>query len=167
MRFWDDRKGTASAVIGMIFIMIAMMLIALAFDTAFIYARRDAIKQALDYSNMSVYRNLNKERLAEGILEIDKTMAKDTFQGFLIENLRLDSSFNPQADSLAAGPVEIEDFRLFNPDDLPNTDGLGNRVTEVAVYSQIRVPLKPVFSGIFATFSIPVAITTDIPVGLP
>lgn len=167
MRFWDDRKGTASAVIGMIFVMIAMMLIALVFDTAFIFAKRDAIKQALDYSNMAVYRNLNEEKLAEGILEIDKTTAQDTFQEFLIKNLRLDSSLNPLPDSLAAGPVEVEDFRVFNSEDLSNTDGLGNLVTEVSVYSQIRVPLKPVFSGIFTTFSVPVAITTDIPVGLP
>lgn len=167
MRFWDDRKGTASAVIGMIFVMIAMMLIALVFDTAFIFAKRDAIKQALDYSNMAVYRNLNEEKLAEGILEIDKTTAQDTFQEFLIKNLRLDSSLNPLPDSLAAGPVEVEDFRVFNSEDLPNTDGLGNLVTEVSVYSQIRIPLKPVFSGIFTTFSVPVAITTDIPVGLP
>lgn len=167
MQFWENRKGTASAVIGMIFVMIAMMLIALVFDTAFIFAKRDAIKQALDYSNMAVYRNLNEEKLAEGILEIDKTTAQDTFQEFLIENLRLDSSLNPLPDSLAAGPVEVEDFRVFNSEDLPNTDGLGNLVTEVSVYSQIRIPLKPVFSGIFTTFSVPVAITTDIPVGLP
>lgn len=57
-------------------------------------------------------------------------------------------------------------FRVFNPKDLPNTDGLGNQVTEVSVYSQIQVPVRPVFSGLFATVPVPVAITTDVPEGV-
>lgn len=167
MLFWRDRKGGATAVIGAIITLISMMLFALAFDTAFLYARRDAIKQALDYSNMAVYRNLNREKLVDGILEIDVTSAQDTFREFLANNLRLDGNLNPLPGSLAAGPVQVVDFQVFNPEDLPNTDGLGNIVTEVSVYSQIRVPVKPIFSGLFSTVSVPVAITTDIPEGLP
>jgi len=167
MLFWRDRKGGATAVIGAIITLISMMLFALAFDTAFLYARRDAIKQALDYSNMAVYRNLNREKLVDGILEIDVISAQDTFREFLANNLRLDGNLNPLPGSLAAGPVQVVDFQVFNPEDLPNTDGLGNIVTEVSVYSQIRVPVKPIFSGLFSTVSVPVAITTDIPEGLP
>lgn len=167
MLFWRDRKGGATAVIGAIITLISMMLFALAFDTAFLYARRDTTKQALDYSNMAVYRNLNREKLADGILEIDVISAQDTFREFLANNLRLDGNLNPLPGSLAAGPVQVVDFQVFNPEDLPNTDGLGNIVTEVSVYSQIRVPVKPIFSGLFGTVSVPVAITTDIPEGLP
>jgi len=167
MLFWRDKKGAASAVIGSITIMVAMMLFALAFDTAFLYARRDAIKQALDYSNMAVYRNLKRNKLADGIIEINETAGQDTFRQFLAQNLRLDGNLNPLEGSLAAGPVQIIDFKVFNPEDLPNIDGLGNRVTEVSVYSQIRVPVRPVFSGLFTTVSILVAITTDVPEGLP
>ncbi|KKM13048.1 hypothetical protein SY88_00320 [Clostridiales bacterium PH28_bin88] len=165
--FCQDNKGTAAAIIGVITVMLAMMLFALAFDTAFLYARRDAIKQALDYSNMAVYRNLDLDKLADGILYINKTAAEDTFQEFLAQNLRLDGSLNPLPGSLAAGPVQVVDFRVFNPEDLPNIDGLGNPVTEVSVYSQVRVPVRPVFSGLFTTVSVPVAITTDVPRGLP
>jgi len=167
MLFWCDRKGGASAVIGSIIIFIAMLLLALVFDTAFLYARRDAIKQALDYSNMAVYRNLNREKLADSILEIDKTAAQETFREFLAHNLRLDGNLNPLPGSLAAGVVDIVDFRVFNPEELPNTDGLGNPITEVSVYSQVMVPVKPLFSGLFTTVSVSVAITTDIPEGLP
>lgn len=163
MNFWHNREGTASAIIGMLTVMIAMMLFALAFDTAFLYARRDAIKQALDYSNMAVYRNMDRGKLADGILYIDKTAAQETFRDFLAQNLRLDESLNPLPGSHAAGPVQVVDFRVFNPEDLPNIDGLGNRVTEVSVYSQIRVPVRPVFSGLFTMVSVPVAITTDVP----
>lgn len=164
--FWQDNKGTAAAIIGVVTVMLAMMLFALAFDTAFLYARRDAIKQALDYSNMAVYRNLDLDKLADGILYINKTAAEDTFQEFLAQNLRLDESLNPLPGSYAAGPVQVVDFRVFNPEDLPNTDGLGNPVTEVSVYSQVRVPVRPVFSGLFTTVSVPVAITTDVPDGV-
>lgn len=167
MQFWRDRKGAASAVVGSIILLVAMTLLALAFDTAFLYARRDAIKQALDYSNMAVYRDLNREKLADGILAIDKTAAQDTFREFLAQNLRLESNLTPRPGSFAAGLVQVVDFRVFNPEDLPNTDGLGNPVNEVSVYSQIRVPVKPLFSGLLTTVSVPVAITTDIPEGLP
>ncbi|TDA67827.1 MAG: hypothetical protein D9V47_09970 [Clostridia bacterium] len=167
MSFWRDRKGAASALIGVVTVMMAMMLFALAFDAAFLYARRDAIKQALDYSNMAVYRELDRDRLADGDLYLNEITAQDTFREFLAQNLRLDGNLNPRPGSPAAGPVEVVDFRVFNPQDLPNTDGLGNPVTEVSVYSQIRVPVRPVFVGLFTTVSVPVAITTDVPEGLP
>ncbi|MCR4441240.1 MAG: hypothetical protein QHH10_03875 [Peptococcaceae bacterium] len=167
MLFWRDQKGGASAVTGAITVMIAMMLLALAFDTAYLYARRDAIKQALDYSNMAVYRNLDREKLADRLLAIEEIAAQDTFREFLAQNLRLDGNLNPLPGSLAAGPVQVADFRVFNPEDLPNTDGLGNPVTEVSVYSRVRVPVKPLFAGLFAAIPVQVAITTDIPEGLP
>lgn len=37
----------------------------------------------------------------------------------------------------------------------------------VSVYSQVRLPVRPVFSGLFTTVSVPVAITTYVPDGLP
>jgi len=149
-----------------IIVTITMMLFALAFDTAFLYARRDTIKQALDYSNMAVYRNMDRDKLADGILYIDKSAAQGTFREFLAQNLQLDADLNPLTGSLATGPVQVVDFQVFNPEDLPNTDGLGNPVTEVSVYSQIRVPVQPVFSGFFTIVSVPVAITTDVPDGV-
>lgn len=63
--------------------------------------------------------------------------------------------------------MEVVDLLVFNPEDLPNTGGLGNQVTEVSVYSQVRVPVWLIFSGLFTTVSVPVAITTDVPDGLP
>jgi len=87
MSFWRDRDGAASAIIGVITVMMAMMLFALAFDAAFLYTRRDAIKQALDYSNMAVYRNMDRGKLADGILYIDKKAAQETFRDFLAQNL--------------------------------------------------------------------------------
>ena len=38
-------------------------------------------------------------------------------------------------------------------------------MVEVSVYSQIRVPVRPLFFGLFATVPVPVAITTDVPEG--
>jgi len=164
--FWQDNKGATSAIIGVVTVMIAIMLFALAFDTAFLYVRRDVIKQALDYSNLAVYRELDRDRLADGELYLNEIAAQDTFREFLAQNLRLDGNLNPLPGSPAAEPVTVADFRIFNPEDLPNTDGLGNPVTEVSVYSQIWVPVRPVFAGLFTTVSVPVAITTDVPDGI-
>lgn len=54
-------------------------------------------------------------------------------------------------------------FRVFSQEDLPGVDRLGNPVTEVSVYSQIRVPVRPIFSELFSMVTLLVAITTDIP----
>ena len=57
-------------------------------------------------------------------------------------------------------------FEVFNPDDLPATDSLGNTIDEVSIHSRIMVPLEPMFAGLFMTVNMPVAITTDIPAGV-
>ena len=43
-----------------------MMLFALIFDVGYLFVRKEVIKQALDFSNMAVYRDLDPDRLAEG-----------------------------------------------------------------------------------------------------
>lgn len=151
---------------GSVAILLGVLVLALAFDVGFLYTRRQVIKQALDYSNMAVYREMDRNKLADGILYIDEVAGQDTFREFLARNLKLDGDLNPLPGSLAAGRVEILDFRVFNPEDLPGVDGMGHPVDEVTVFSAIRVPVRPVFSGLFATVPITVAITTDAPAGV-
>ncbi|MBO8129662.1 MAG: hypothetical protein H0Z39_10805 [Peptococcaceae bacterium] len=165
--FLRDRKGTGSAIIGLAAIFMGIMLFALVFDVGYLFVKREVIKQALDFSNMAVYREIDEAKLADGELYINEAPAQDTFLVFLQDNLKLDSSLNPLPGSVVTGQVQVVDFRIYNPGDLPTVDPLGTPINEVAVHSHIIAPVRPVFSGMFTTVDLPVAITTDIPNGWP
>ncbi len=65
---------------------------------------------------------------------INEAAAESTFRNFLQKNLKLDASLRPLSGSVAAGQVDIVEFAVFNPGDLPATDSLGNTLDEVAVH---------------------------------
>jgi len=163
VRFFHDKRGTASSIVGVATIVLALSLCALLVDVGFLYLRRDDIKRGLDASNMAVFREIDQERLADGVLWIDPIAGADTFRLFLERNLRLDPSLDPLPGSPASGPVVIEEFHIYNPSDLPAVDPLGHPVSEVSVYSQIRVPVRPLFIGLFRPVALRVAVLTDIP----
>jgi len=164
--FLKNKEGNASAILGLVIILTGTMIFALMFDIGYLIMRRDVAKNALDYSNMAVYREVNEDRLADGELYINKGPAEATFLIYLQHNLKLDSNLNPLSNSMASDQVEVVSFEVYNPDDLPATDSLGNTVDEVSVHSRLVVPLKPMFIGLFTTVNMPVAITTDIPEGV-
>lgn len=163
MRLCRDDRGSASSILGVAALLLALSLFALMVDVGYLYMRRDAIKRALDHANMSVFREIDQERLADGVLWIDPIAGADTFGTFLQRNLRLDPTLNPLPGSPASGPVQIEAFQVYNPPDLPAVDPLGHPVSEVSVYSQIRVPVRPLFIGLFRPVDLRVAVLTDIP----
>ncbi len=61
-----------SSITGLAAILIGTMLLALVFDVGFLSVKREAIKQAQDFSNMAVYREVDRGKLAEGELYIYK-----------------------------------------------------------------------------------------------
>lgn len=164
--FLTNKKGNASAILGLFIILISTMMFGLMFDVGYLIMRRDIAKNALDFSNMAVYREVDDNHLADGELYINEGSAENTFLNYLQYNLKLDSNLNPLPNSIASGRVEVVSFEVFNPDELPATDSLGNTVNEVSVHSRIVVPIKPMFAGLFTTINMPVAITTDIPEGV-
>jgi len=164
--FLKNNEGNGSVLMGLAIIMTGVMAFALMFDIGYLIMRRDVAKNALDFSNMAVYREINEDRLADGELYINKGPAEDTFLNYLQHNFKLDSSLNPLPNSIACGQVEVVSFEVFNSDDLPATDTLGNTIDEVSVHSRLVVPLEPMFIGLFTTVNMPVAITTDIPEGV-
>jgi len=164
--FFRNQKGNANTIIGLAVIMTGVMMFALIFDIGYLYVRREAIKQALDFSNMAVYKEVDTGKLADGKLYINETPGQNTFLAYLQSNLKLDGSLKPLPGSMASGQVTVVSFEIYNQNELPATDSTGNIVEEVSVHSRIIMPVQPVFSGLFTSVNLPVAITTDIPDGV-
>lgn len=166
MRFLHDKRGTATSIMGAVAILTAISVFALVFDLGYLALKQKAIKRGLDYANLAVFREIDQDLLARGVIHINQLPAEDTFRTYLQQNLRLDTSLAPLPGSIAAGPVSIDEFQVFNTEDLPAVDGLGHPITEVSVYSAITVPVQPFFIGLFGPVTLRVAITTDVPSGL-
>jgi len=117
----------------------------------------------LTYSALAAYRDVNEEALSVGELRLNIVEAENTFKEFLRSNLKLDENLNPIEGSIASGQVIINDFVVYNPENLPAVDPLGNYLDDVSIYCKITVPLTPFFAGYFTDVLIPAAITTDMP----
>lgn len=165
-RFCRNHRGTASAIGGVVAALIGLTLFALAYDLGYLYVRRDFLKQSLDYSNMAVWRAVDTEALARGQIRVDPVEGYEAFLSHLQRNLKLKADLMPADGSFAAGRVEVTEFHVYNQEDLPAVDPAGNPVTEVSVYSEIVVPVKPFFSWLFRDVSLRVAILTDAPAGV-
>lgn len=166
LAFWRNHKGTASAISGTLAALFGLTLFALVYDVAFVYVRRDVLKQALDYANMAVYRAVDVDALAHGQIRIDPDAGYDAFLSHLQRNLKLNDDLSPAEGSLVAGKVEVTAFEIYNPEALPTTDPTGHPVTNVAVYSEIMAPVRPFFSWLFPNVTLRVAILTDAPAGV-
>ncbi|MCF8010888.1 MAG: hypothetical protein K9L17_08255 [Clostridiales bacterium] len=126
--------------------------------------RKDVVRNALDISNMAVYKEVDVDKLSNGQLYIKEGPAENAFLNYLQKNLHLNDSLEPASDSSpVSGQVDIISFEVYNSTELPATDSVGNTVNEVSVHSHIEVPLKPVFSGMFDKITIPISITTETP----
>lgn len=146
-----NEKGS-SALSLLIFLLAFLAVFALVADLARIYAAKGCVRHALNLSlRAAASGQLDQDRLADPETPrayILPSQARQVFDSALRENLRLDQWDNPQAGSVAGGPVEVSYFQVVN--DVPFTYNWGAYSETVARPGVVGIIRVPVALGLFA-----------------
>ena len=145
-----NEKGS-SALSLLIFLLVFFAVFALVSDLARIYAAKVCVRHALNLSLRASSGQLDPDRLADPEnprVYILPPQARQVFDAALRENLRLDQWDNPQAGSVAEGPVEVSYFQVVN--DVPFTYNWGAYSETVARPGVVGIIRVPVALGLFA-----------------
>lgn len=160
----DQRAGGTEAIKGLTIITIMLLVGVLVIEcfnmaTCYIY-----IKTQMDMANRAVYAVLDKTKLADKEVYIDKNTGEAQFYKYLKANLKLNNNLEVTGNNLnIIGPITVTDFIIYNKSDIPATTPTGKQIDSVSVFSRISVNIKPIFFGEFGTVNIKPYILTDVP----
>ncbi len=108
----------------------------------FVMIKGQDIKDALDISNIAVYNSLDVPQSSSSTLDFKSSEALEIFRDLLKDNLKLKDDLVPKADSIADGPVTIDELILYS-DGFPLTCPGGKTITRTTIHAQVTVPIKP------------------------
>lgn len=96
-------------------------------------------KDAIDAALLAGLEKVNQEALSYNVIEFDKAAIQAAFISYLQDNM----------EGISAAPPVIEEFAVYNPEDLPATCSRGFTVNEPSVHLVMRVVLnRPVLGGL-------------------
>lgn len=160
----NEKAGGAVALKGLTVILIMITVIALLLDCIYIGICYFYIKTQMDMANRAVYAEIDRTRLADRELYIDKSTGETKFYEYLKKNLKLNDSLEPIGLNMRIeGPIQVLDIIIYNESDLPAVTPVGTNIDMVSVHSRIEAQIRPIFIGIFTTVTIRPYIDTDLP----
>jgi len=109
-------------------------------DDAVVMSALAALKGTYSYGADFAYEDIS----------IDPSDAYSTFREYLSKNMKLDGSLNPLPGSIAVSPVEILDFRVYNPGSYPAFCPGGVYINAPSIHVVISFQVdRPVLRGLF------------------
>ena len=160
-------------IIGAIIIFVLLPVFSAIMERYMLLVKVQAIKDAVDLTNLSSYFAMETEILGKGDVSFDEDKLLGKYKEMLAKNLRLDDGLNPEEGSIADCQVRIESVVLYSEynEDFPASCPEGASIMRPAVHSSIVVPVKPVFfAGIIKSLSgkeyieLKVHVDSDIPI---
>lgn len=160
----DEKAGGAVALKILTVNLIIITVIALLLDSIYVGICYFYIKTQMDMANRAVYAEIDRIRLADRELYIDKTDGEAKFYEYLKKNLKLNENLEPIGLNMRIeGPIKVLDIIIYNESDLPAITPVGTNIDMVSVHSRIEVHVRPIFIGIFTNVTIRPYIDTDLP----
>jgi len=127
-------------LLGFLFILSFFLFSLIILDHMMLKTNMEKAKDAIDAALLAGLERVNQEALSYNVIEFDKAAVQATFTSYLQDNMA----------GIAAAPPVIEEFAVYNPEDLPATCSRGCMVNEPSVHLVMRVVLnRPVLGGLF------------------
>lgn len=134
-----EKKGSAILLAGVMFAVVVFNFGLYVLEHKALLIQKEKIDDAVIGAQLAALGTADLESLSYGELVIPETNARNVFEVYLMENLG----------DIPAGPVEIEEFIVYNPGDYPTTCPEGNQITETSIHTVVTVPVeRPVFKGV-------------------
>lgn len=114
---------------------------AIVIEKAVINIKSAEIIDAIDLTNIAVYKNLSVTDTSVTIIDFDSGIG-NTYRQILAENLKLNPDMTPAENSIAEGTVAVNSVAVYSggfPVMCPN----GKTLTRPTVHSTVTVPVKP------------------------
>ncbi|MBO8171210.1 MAG: hypothetical protein H0Z33_04865 [Bacillaceae bacterium] len=156
-KLMKDRRGTGNAILGVFLLLGLSLMIFLLIEIAHLYMAVHHVKNDLDFANMAVWKDMDREGLAYGTYRLHRKdeprmeglrRGRATFEKYLSYNMELNpfilTPINTDT-SIIEGPVRIERFDVYLSEDLPVEAPNGMLVDRVSVYSRINVNVRTLF----------------------
>lgn len=134
-----DKKGSAVMLAGLLFAVVMFTFAMYILEYKILLTVRDKIDDAIVGAQLAAFGTADKEKLSYGKIVLPETSARNVFEVYLAANL----------EGIAAGPISVDEFIIYNPGDYPTTCPRGHQITETTIHCVVTVPVKrPVFKGL-------------------
>jgi hypothetical protein len=171
-KFLINKKGGANAILGVVILLFGMLMVMLVVEIGRLYLLAETFKNDLDSANASVWAVVDRDQLANHIIQfhsITETReegddrARNQVLIYLQKNMRLSPALFPNnPNGPIAGPVTVERFESYLSSDIPLTNADGIPLNKVSVYTKINVPVRLLFHIFGDIYNMPVYRVTDL-----
>lgn len=145
-----DKKGSGVLIFGLLFLIPFMTFSMFLIESKLLYTEKSMADDAIVAAGLAALKSNNPYDAAYGEYYLDPAAARNTFNQYLKANMKLDDSYNPLPGSVAAGPVRIDEFQVYNPGDFPTTCPWGVSINRTAIHVVVKFQVKrPALTGLF------------------
>ncbi|BCJ88172.1 hypothetical protein [Effusibacillus dendaii] len=157
-KFLKSRRAAATTLISLTIVLLLTYAAFLIVEVGRLYALHNRFQNDLDFANGAAWAAIDRERLAYGVVQFHAVnesrsegdrRAEDVFLAALRKGMNVSDLMTPEspAQSVIAGPVELNDFQVYLASDLPAATPQGFPIEKISVYSKITIPVKLLFFG--------------------
>ena len=148
-----DKKGISSIFIALLFLIPFMTFSMFLIESRFLYTIKNSADDAVVAAALAALKSTNPVDIAYGEYVLDPNAARDTFYEYLRKNMKLDENMNPLPGSVAAGPVHVDEFIVYNPGSYPTFCPRGTFIKNTSIHVVISFKAKrPALTGLFGKY---------------
>lgn len=150
-----EERGAGMTTFSIFLVSVLFLLFGMGVDLGKIYIVKVKTLYALEDGLMAGVNQVDLRQLARGQIVIDPNRARNAFQSVFASSAKLDRFGNPlPGNTTYAGPVKVEDFRVYNA--YPGYDVRGNYIDRPTVYARVTIPVDLlVFRFVQPTVNVP------------
>ncbi len=147
-----DERGSTTLVFGLLVLLPVMVFSMFLIESRLLYMEKSMVDDAVVAAGLAALKCVNSIDAAYGEYVIEPSQARTVFDEYLKKNLKLDDNFNPLPGSIAATSVIVEDFRVYNPDDVPTECPEGTFVRNSSIHVVVSLKVeRPALRGLFGS----------------
>lgn len=144
----ETRGGLPIVLLWSVIFFIVVVLCTFVIDWYYMTVKAEVVKDALTFSELSVYKNIDKSAIESGNIELTEEM-KATFKSYLAKNLSLNEDLTSKQNSIIIGKVEIDDMKLYKKDAADKIYPDGSLIGyKPSLYVRIKYKIEPILKGI-------------------
>lgn len=148
-----DKKGSGVILLTLLFLIPLFVFSIFLIESRYLYNIKNVADDAVVSSALAALKSADSVDAAYGEYVLDKDAAKDTFYEYLKKNMKLDDNMNPMSGSVAAGPVHVDEFIVYNPGDYPTYCPRETLIRNTSIHVIISFKARrPGLTGLFGRY---------------
>ena len=144
----NNQGGLPIVILWSVVFFIVIILCTFVIEWYYMTVKAEVVKDALTFSTLSVYKDINQSQLQSGDLTLTNEM-KTTFNKYLARNLNLNEDLSSKESSIIMSKVEIDYMKIYRKDDIEKTYPNGDVIEyKPSLFVRIKYDIEPILKGI-------------------